>query len=379
MTDKHTDFDSFQLEARLLQGIYSYGFERPSSIQSRAIPAIKERRDLIAQAQSGTGKTGAFSIGMLDIIDLEVNECQGIILSPTRELASQTNCVINSIGSFMNVKTHTLVGGTNVRNDKNILKSKVHCVVATPGRLLQMLHERCLNVDQLKLLIIDEADEMLMKGFTEQLYEVFQFIPDAAQIGIFSATMPQETIDISSKFLNNPQHILIKHEEITLEGISQFYIALENEEWKLDTLIDLYSKLSISQVIIFCNTKTKVNYVTNEIKCRDFAVSCIHADLTQEERNSIMKSFRLGETRVLITTDIICRGIDVQGVSFVLNYDLPRNKENYIHRIGRSGRYGRKGVAINLVTTDDMKDIEYLEQYYATEIKEMPDNVENFI
>jgi translation initiation factor 4A len=242
-----------------------------------------------------------------------------------------------------------------------------------------MLCRRVLKPDSIKVFILDEADEMLSRGFKDQIYDIFQALPSRVQVGIFSATMPPEALEITQRFMNKPVRILVKRDELTLEGIKQFYISVEKEEWKLDTLCDLYDTLNITQAVIFCNTRRKVDWLTDKMRAKEHTVSSTHGDISQKERDVILNEFRTGSSRVLITTDLLARGIDVQQVSLVINYDLPRNLENYIHRIGRSGRFGRKGVAINFVTSDDVRTLRELEQFYNTTIEEMPAHVADLI
>ena len=337
-------------------------------------------KDVIAQAQSGTGKTGTFAISILQRINIDDMDCQALILAPTRELAQQIQKVVAAIGEYMKVKVHACVGGTAVREDLAILRDGVHVVVGTPGRVYDMIQRGTLRMHKLKLFVLDEADQMLDRGFKEQIYEIFNSgLPKETQVAIFSATMPEEALELTKKFMNEPTTILVKKEELTLEGIKQFYIPVEKEEWKLDTLCDLYDTLKITQAIIYCNTRRKVDWLTENMTKRDFTVSATHGDMEQRERESIMKEFRSGSTRVLITTDLLARGIDVQQVSLVINYDLPTNRENYIHRIGRSGRFGRKGVAINFITTGDVKYMKDIESFYNTSILEMPMNISELL
>lgn len=373
-------FDAMGLREELLRGIYAYGFEKPSLIQRRAIMPVVKGRDTIAQAQSGTGKTGTFAISILQRLDVEVQECQALILAPTRELAQQIQKVVSAIGDYMKVKVHACVGGTAVRDDINTLREGVHIVVGTPGRVYDMIQRNALRLNRLKLFVLDEADQMLDRGFKEQIYEIFSCgLPRDTQVALFSATMPADALDLTKKFMNSPVTILIKKEELTLEGIKQFFIPVDKEEWKLDTLCDLYETLTITQAIIYCNTRRKVDYLTSEMTKRDFTVSATHGEMDMKERETIMTDFRSGATRVLITTDLLARGIDVQQVSLVINYDLPTNRENYIHRIGRSGRFGRKGVAINFITTEDVVYMKDIEAFYHTKIEEMPMDVANLI
>jgi len=279
----------------------------------------------------------------------------------------------------LNITSHACVGGTLVRDDVRILRDGVQVVVGTPGRVYDMINRNVLNLNNVKMFVLDEADEMLSRGFKDQIYDVFQHLPSKVQVCLFSATMPDEILEISNRFMRKPVRILVKRDELTLEGIKQFYVAVEKEEWKLETLCDLYETLTITQAIIYCNTRRKVDWLTDKMGQRDFTVSSMHGDMTGPERELIMKEFRSGSSRVLITTDLLARGIDVQQVSLVINYDMPANRENYIHRIGRSGRFGRKGVAINFVTEDDTRAMREIEQFYNTSIEEMPMNVADLI
>jgi translation initiation factor 4A len=379
--DEHvvTSFDDMNLRDDLLRGIYAYGFEKPSAIQQRGIMPILAGHDTIAQAQSGTGKTATFSISVLQSINLSQKNTQALILAPTRELAQQIQKVVRALGDFLNVSSHACIGGTLVRDDINTLRHGVQIVVGTPGRVFDMVNRQIMVLDSVKLFVLDEADEMLSRGFKDQIYDIFQHLPPKVQVCLFSATMPPEILDISNKFMRDPVRILVKKDELTLEGIKQFYVAVDKEEWKFETLCDLYETLTITQAIIYCNTRRKVDWLTDKMGQRDFTVSSMHGDMTGQERELIMKEFRSGSSRVLITTDLLARGIDVQQVSLVINYDLPANRENYIHRIGRSGRFGRKGVAINFVTVDDTRAMRELEVHYNTQIEEMPMNVADLI
>jgi len=372
-------FDSMGLREDLVRGIYAFTFEKPSAIQQRAIVPIIQGRDVIAQAQSGTGKTATFSIGVLQSLDTQTRECQALILSPTRELAVQISKVILSLGDFMSVQCHACIGGQTISEDIRKLDGGVHVVSGTPGRVFDMINRRTLRTRNIKMLVLDEADEMLNKGFKEQIYDVYRHLPPATQVVLVSATLTPDVLAITKKFMNNPIRILVKRDEITLEGIKQFFVAVEKEEWKFDTLTDLYDTLTITQAVIFCNTRRKVEWLTDKMRKANFTVASMHGEMMQKERDEIMKSFRDGTNRVLITTDLWARGIDVQQVSLVINYDLPNNRENYIHRIGRSGRFGRKGVAINFVKNEDIRILRDIEQFYSTQIDEMPMNVADLI
>uniref|UniRef100_A0A914H4C4 RNA helicase n=1 Tax=Globodera rostochiensis TaxID=31243 RepID=A0A914H4C4_GLORO len=372
-------FDRMGLNSDLLRGIYSYGFEKPSAIQQRAIKQVVKGRDIIAQAQSGTGKTATFSIGVLQSIDVQTRETQALILGPTRELAVQIQKVILALGDYMNVQCHACIGGTNVGEDIRKLDYGQHIVAGTPGRVFDMIRRRNLRTRSIRMLVLDEADEMLTKGFKEQIYDIYRYLPPNAQVVLLSATLPHDVLEMTSKFMTDPARVLVKRDELTLEGIKQFFVAVEREEWKFDTLCDLYDTLTITQAVIFCNTRRKVDWLADKMREANFTVSSMHSDMEQKDRDTIMKSFRSGESRVLISTDVWARGLDVPQVSLVINYDLPNNRELYIHRIGRSGRYGRKGVAINFVKNDDIRILRDIEQYYSTQIDEMPMNVSELI
>merc|ERR1712212_21446 len=373
------NFDDMNLKEELLRGIYAYGFEKPSAIQQRAIVPCIKGMDVIAQAQSGTGKTATFSIAVLQKIDTGLRETQALMLAPTRELAQQIQKVVMSLGDYMGAQCHACIGGTSVREDMRKLDDGQHIVVGTPGRVFDMISRKILRPNYIKQFVLDEADEMLSRGFKDQIYDVFRHLNQETQVILLSATMPDEVLEVTSRFMRDPIRILVKKEELTLEGIRQFYISVEREEWKLDTLCDLYETLTITQAVIFSNTRRKVDWLTEKMHGRDFTVSAMHGDMDQKERDVIMREFRSGSSRVLITTDLLARGIDVQQVSLVINYDVPTNRENYIHRIGRSGRFGRKGVAINFVSQEDVRSLREIEQFYRTEIEEMPMDVSDLI
>ncbi len=297
---------------------------------------------MIAQAQSGTGKTATFAIGTLQVIDTTVNDVQALVLAPTRELAQQIASVYKFIGEFIKVKVHVFIGGTAIKKDIQVLEDGVHVVVGTPGRVQDMLNKHFLKLTNLKLFVLDEADDMLSRNFLDSMKKVISYIPPECKVCLFSATMPKEIVQLTSNFMSNPAKILVKNEQLTLEGIKQYYVILKND-WKVESLLDIYKGVDIAQAIIYCNTKRNVETLTDEMTKRGHMVSNIHSGLNQIERDSVMKAFRSGATRVLITTDLLSRGIDVYQVSIVINYDLPSQKETYIHRIGRSGRFGRKG------------------------------------
>ena len=367
-------FDDLDIKTNLLRGIYGAGYECPSVIQQKAIKPLIDGRDLIAQAQSGTGKTATFSIGVLEKIDDSKNETQAVVLAHTRELALQIKEVITTLAQFMNITINLSVGGTTVRSNIDELLKNPHIIIGTPGRVLDMINKKALDTRNLKIMVLDEADEMLSKIFANQIYDIFRFMPNDIQVGLFSATMTPEFFRLSDSFMRNPVKILVKNEDLTLEGIRQYYINLEHNEYKYETLCDLYDMCSISQTMIYCNSRTMVEELHRKLTQDNFPATCIHGDLSQEERNKIMNDFRNGTTRILISTDLLSRGIDVQQVSLVINYDIPHNIESYIHRIGRSGRFGRKGTSINFLTRYDVKKMKEIEEYYNTIVEELPAN-----
>ena len=378
MSDLET-FDNLNLKEELLRGIFSYGFENPSPIQKKAIPVMNSKKDLIAQAQSGTGKTGAFTIGVLNNIDVTSNTIQAIIINPTHELSNQNFNVMKELSNYMNINIQLVVGGTSVSKCKSDLEKNPHVVVGTPGRILDMIQKRYLETKNIKLLIFDEADEILSYGFKESIYNIIKFIPVETQICIYSATMPNEIVELTNKFMREPEKILVQKENLTLDGIIQFYINVKHSDWKYDTLIDIYETINVSQCIIYINSKNRLIDICNGLKDKGFPVECIHGDLSSDLRKSIMEEFKSGKLRMLLSTDLLSRGIDIQQLSLVINYDLPIEKETYIHRIGRSGRYGRKGVSINFVTDRDYDKLKELQSYYNTKIEEMPQNINDYL
>ena len=367
------NWDDLDCKMDLLRGIYSYGFENPSPIQKKAILPMLTDRDLIAQAQSGTGKTGCFTVGILQKIDITIQSTQAIIMAPTRELAEQIINVLNAIGSHMKgLKTHLLVGGTRSENDvKTIQNNNPHVLVCTPGRLYDMFTRNAIDRENLKFLVIDEADEMMSQGFQEQLYEIFKYFPNDIQICLFTATIPDEIENITNKFMRDPEKILVKKDSLTLEGIKQNYIQIENDHNKFEVICDLYSSISVTQTIIYCNSIPRVERLYEDMIKENYPVSFIHSGLDKELRNKNFNDFKNGKTRVLISTDITSRGIDIQQVSTVINFDLPKSVHVYLHRIGRSGRWGRKGRGINLVTKYDLRQVKTIESHYSTEITEL--------
>jgi translation initiation factor 4A len=375
----YSSFDDMPLPSELLRGIYAFGFEKPSKIQEKAIVPIVEGHDVLAQAQSGTGKTGTFVIGSLCKIDPALVKPQVLVMVPTRELAQQIAKVASSIGSYMGdkgIKVHCATGGPPVHEDIRALDRGVHFLVGTPGRIYDLLNRKAFATANVRVLVLDEADQMLEDRFREQVHCILSMgFPQSTQVALLSATMIPEVVEVARTLLRNPTQILLPAEEVTLEGIKQYYVQLDREEHKLDALCDLYEHLNISQALIYCSTRQKVEWLSEQMVKRGFDLKFIHGDMDLHERKTQMDAFRSGQCRVLISTDLLARGIDVQQVSLVINYELPAQRENYIHRIGRSGRFGRKGASINLITDRELRIQKEIEVYYKTTVLELPESL----
>ena len=372
----YPSFDQMNIPQDLLRGIYSYGFERPSEIQSKGIVPIASGVDLIAQAQSGTGKTGTFTIGSLSRVDSTNKHVQVLCLVPTRELAQQIQYVAAALGTHMGVKAYAAMGKTPVRDDLRALERGVHFLVGTPGRVYDLIKRGALTTSHIKNIIVDEADQMLENRFRDQLKCILELgFPESARCALFSATMNDDVVEFAEQLLQDPVRILIPPEEVNLKGLIQYKVELPREDWKFDTLLDIYKNLNITQALIYCNRKQRAEWLADKMTAAGFPITCIHGDLEIQDRMERMTSFRKGETRVLISTDLLARGIDVQQVSLVINYEVPPQYENYIHRIGRCARYGRKGTAINLVCGDELRAMKEIEKYYGIPVNELPEDL----
>jgi len=370
------NWDELDIKPDILRGIYAYGFEKPSEIQKKAIPPIIKGRDTIAQAQSGMGKTGTFSVATLQQIDIEIMQTQAIILAPTHELAKQITTVITALATFCEgFRVKTLIGGTSIQDDAaDIKKNPPHVIVGCTGRVYDMIRRKYLNTQYIKLFVLDEADEMLSQGFKEQIYNIFQFFNSNIQVALFSATLPASIMELTSKFMRNPEKITMEAEELNLKCIKQYFVALNSDNDKYETLKDLFSVITLSQSIIYCNSVRRVSDLHSAMLEEGFSVCCIHSSMTAFERDKEFAAFRSGAFRVLISSNITARGIDIQQVSTVINFDIPKCPHTYLHRIGRSGRWGRKGMAINFITQRDISTIREIENHYKINIEEMPKN-----
>lgn len=380
MDDKneHNEFNNLGIKEELLKGVFVYGFKNPSPIQVKGIKAINTGNDCILQSQSGTGKTGTYLLGIMN--NISENE-KSIIISPTRELARQIYNVAIQIAKYSDLKVGIYIGGTNIVDDFNSIKN-CNIIIGTIGRVNHIFLKKKHLYNSIKIFVCDEADNIFDNNVNKDIYKIISNIGSDTQKILISATLNNYVFSISEKFLDNPIKILLKKTEIAVDLISQFYIDSEIEEYKFDVLLDLYNILSTTQAIIFCNTIRKVDWLSKELTEKNFAITAIHSKMSQEERNLIVNEFRDGKTRLLLTTDLLARGIDIPQVNLVINYDLPINKETYIHRIGRCGRFGKKGVSISMVKMNDSNEVRILNRmknYYKIDINELPEDIETYI
>lgn len=374
------NFESLKLNEDLLKGVYLYGFTQPSKIQIKGISSINTGKDCILQSQSGTGKTATYLLGVMNRLEVN-NGCNGIVIAPTRELANQIYEVAINLSKYTNYKIVKCTGGSDLSNIKQELKSAT-MIIGTLGRIHHMITDKKLLVHKLKFIVLDEADELLIDGVSDKLSFLFDKAPSGIQAVLISATMSMNLFNASKRLTHDPIKVLLKNSEIAVDLISQFYVDVDSEEYKFDTLMDLYNLVSTSQAIIFCNTIRKVEWLEQNLKQNNFAITVIHSNMNQQERDNVVKEFRDGKTRLLLTTDLLSRGIDIPQVNMVVNYDLPPNKETYIHRIGRCGRFDKKGVSITMVKMSDQSDVKTfnkMKHFYKINIKEMPNNIEQYL
>eukprot|EP00884_Botryococcus_braunii_P002686 jgi/Botrbrau1/12418/Bobra.0229s0014.1 len=371
---KGNNFEDYFLRRELLQGIYEKGFEKPSPIQEESIPIALAGRDILARAKNGTGKTAAFCIPLLERVDTEKNEIQGMILVPTRELALQTSQVCKELGKHMGVEVMVTTGGTSLRDDIMRLHNIVHVVVATPGRVLDLADKGICRLGACKILVMDEADKLLSPEFQPVVEKLIGFLARERQILLYSATFPVTVKEFKDRFLRKP-YIVNLMEELTLKGITQYYAFVE-EKQKVHCLNTLFAKLQINQSIIFCNSVNRVELLAKKITELGYSCFYIHAKMVQSHRNRVFHDFRNGNCRNLVSSDLFTRGIDIQAVNVVINFDFPKNSETYLHRVGRSGRFGHLGLAVNLITFDDRFNLYRIEQELGTEIQPIPPTIE---
>ena len=375
------NFDDLNLNSDLLKGVYLHGFTQPSKIQIKGIKSINTGKDCILQSQSGTGKTATYLLGVMNRLEPTENGCQGIIITPTRELADQVYGVACNLAKYTTYKITKCVGGTDLNTNRNELKDS-SLVIGTLGRIYHMITEKKINIYKVKFIVLDEADELLDDGISDKLQMILDKAPSGIQIVLISATMSINLFNTSKKFTHDPIKVLLKNNEVIVDLISQFYLDVETEELKFDTLLDLYNLVSTSQAIIFCNTIRKVEWLEQNLKQNNFPITVIHSNMNQQERDLVVKDFRDGKTRLLLTTDLLSRGIDIPQVNMVINYDLPVNKETYVHRIGRCGRFDKKGVAITMIKMTDPTDVKTfnkMKHFYKMDIKEIPESINSYL
>ncbi|XP_054261483.1 ATP-dependent RNA helicase me31b isoform X2 [Macrosteles quadrilineatus] len=367
---KGNEFEEFCVKRNLLMGIFEKGWEKPSPIQEVTIPLAMAGKDILARAKNGTGKTGAYSIPVLEQVDPDKDYIQALVIVPTRELALQTSQICIELAKHMNVRIMVTTGGTNLRDDIMRIYQKVHVIIATPGRILDLMDKNVANMDHCKVLVLDEADKLLSQDFKGMLDHVIARLPENRQILLYSATFPLTVKQFMEKHLKSPEEVNLM-EELTLKGVTQYY-AFVQERQKVHCLNTLFSKLQINQSIIFCNSTQRVELLAKKITELGYCCYYIHAKMAQAHRNRVFHDFRAGLCRNLVCSDLFTRGIDVQAVNVVINFDFPKMAETYLHRIGRSGRFGHLGIAINLITYEDRFALHRIEQELGTEIKPIP-------
>jgi len=373
---KNHSFEDYYLKRELLMGIFEKGYEAPSPIQEETIPVALLGRDILARAKNGTGKTASFLIPTLEKINIEKKtEIQALILVPTRELALQTSQVCKELGKHLNIQVMVSTGGTSLKDDIIRLYNPVQVMVATPGRVLDLANKGVCNLSKVFTIVLDEADKLLSPEFQPLVEQIITFLPEQRQILLFSATFPVTVKDFKDRFLKNPHEINLM-DELTLKGVTQYYAFVE-EKQKVHCLNTLFSKLQINQSIIFCNSVNRVELLAKKITDLGYSCFFIHAKMNQAHRNRVFHDFRNGACRNLVCSDLFTRGIDIQSVNVVINFDFPKNSETYLHRIGRSGRYGHLGLAINLITYDDRFLLYKIEQELGTEIKPIPSQIDS--
>jgi superfamily II DNA/RNA helicase len=375
---KISSWDELDINSKLLRGIYSYGFEKPSPIQQQAIKPLIMGKDIVVQAQSGTGKTATFTIGALANVDVNNNNTQVLVLSPTKELTIQTTKIFEYLGNMMEgLRVQAVYGGSVIEEGSSFSNKKIpHVICGCPGRVFDMMRRDRISSKHLKIVVLDEADELLSSGFKDQVCNIFRYFNNNIQVALVSATLPDSINSIIDKIMRDPIRISVKREMLTLEGISQYYIAVDDDRQKYATLKDIFGFITVSQCIIYCNSVKRVQDLYEAMKDDDFSVCRIHSGMEKNERADAFNEFKIGGTRVLISSNVTARGIDIQQVSIVVNFDIPKCVDTYLHRIGRSGRWGRKGVGINLVTRRDIGKLREIEQHYTTQITEMPANID---
>jgi ATP-dependent RNA helicase DDX6/DHH1 len=374
---KGLDFEDFIKRKELMMGLVEKGFEKPSPVQEECIPLILQGKSVIARAKNGTGKTGAFVIPTLEKIDTSKNAIQALILVPTRELALQISSIVKDLGKYLKVESMVSTGGSSVKEDIIRLHNPVHVLVGTPGRILDLAYKKVMSLSECNIMCLDEADKLLSVDFQPVIEKLLKILPRTRQILLFSATFPQLVKSFKDKWMEEAVIVNLM-EELTLKGITQYYVFLE-EKQKIHCLNTLFSKLNINQAIIFCNSTLRVELLAKKIIEASYSCYYIHARMSQWDRNKVFHNFRSGNGRCLVSSDLCTRGIDIQSVNVVINFDFPKTSETYLHRIGRSGRFGHLGLAINFITQDDVENFMRIEKELNTEIQPMPKEVDKSI
>ncbi len=354
-------FEELGLSQQVIKSVINMGFEETTPIQDQTIPLVMDEKDLIGQAQTGTGKTAAFGIPLVERANIDTGKIQGIVLTPTRELAVQVAEELNKIGQFKGIRTLPIYGGQEITRQIRALKNKPQVIVGTPGRLLDHIRRKTIRLDSIEMVIIDEADEMLNMGFIEDIETILLEIPSKRQTLLFSATMPERIQKLSQKFMVNPELIKVKAKEITVPNIEQHYMEVK-EKQKLDVLCLIFDIHSPELAIVFGRTKRRVDELSEALSKRGYSAEGIHGDLTQAKRDSVMRKFKEGTIEVLVATDVAARGLDISGVTHVFNFDIPQDPESYVHRIGRTGRAGKSGLAITFITPREIAHLKAIER-----------------
>ena len=367
-------WEEMNLKEELLNCIKKLNWNAPSPVQSRAIVPISQGKSMVVQSQNGTGKTATFSIGTLQRLRLTAKTTELLVVSPTRELALQSENTLKALGA----NTRACIGGNSLGEDVKALRNGIHCISGTPGRLLQLIREHNIDGSKVKSVVLDEADEML-QSFKRTITDLLNALEAAKpQIIIVTATVSEDVIELAQEFIPRGLKLLVPRDELSLLHINQFYVSVSGEEYKFDALTDLYQSVAIERAVIFVNTREKGNWLKNQMVASGFTVALAHGDLKMDERETITNEFKVGETRVLIATDMWARGIDVRNVTLVINFDIPTKTDIYLHRIGRSGRFGRKGIAITFIASEgDRRKLHKLEKFYSTKIEPLPSDLDS--
>jgi len=347
------------------------GFEEATPIQEKAIPICTDKKDLIGQAHTGTGKTAAFGIPMVEMLEVENEHIQGIVLTPTRELAVQVAEEINRIGQFKQIRALPIYGGQDIERQIKALKKRPQIIVATPGRLLDHMRRRTIRLENISVVVLDEADEMLNMGFIEDIETILKDTPDTRQTLLFSATIPEPIQQLAAKFMKNPEVIRIEARQITVPTLEQRYVEVEERD-KFDVFCRLLDTQSPERAITFCRTKRRVDEVAEGLLKRGYSAEGIHGDMTQARRDQVMRQFKDGTIDILVATDVAARGLDITGVTHIYNFDIPQELESYVHRVGRTGRAGAAGIAVTLVTPREVRYLKVIESMTKGKISKIP-------